>query len=116
MSRFQRSDRVKEVVRRAISQIIENELWDERVNGVTVTGVDVSRDLKYAKVYFSILGDDQAISDASDALNSAAGLLRSRLGDAIRLRYTPELQFRYDSTLANGMHMDRLLEELNRDS
>ena len=116
MARFQRSDRVREVVRRAISRMLENEIWDERVSGVTVTGVEVTRDLKIANVYFSVLGDDRAAKDAADALNSAAGFLRSRLGDEIRLRYTPELHFRYDSTLAEGMRMDRLIEGLNRES
>lgn len=114
MRRCNRSDRVSELIHRAVSSIIENELWDERVRHVTVTGVETSRDLKHADIFVSVLGDETEKANALKALTGAAGLLRSRLGEELSLRYTPEIHIRYDSSIVDGMHMDKLLSELNK--
>ena len=116
MGQFKRSERVSGLVHRTLSTIIEHNLWDQRVKNVTVTGVEVSRDLKHAHVYVSVLGDDSETEAAIKALNGARNFLRSRLGEEIRLRYTPELHFRYDSSIVDGMRMDKLLAELNGNS
>jgi ribosome-binding factor A len=116
MAQFKRSERVSEVIHRAISPIIRDELWDERVKQVTVTGVETSRDLKHAYVYVSILGDETERANALKALAGAAGFLRSRLGEELSLRYTPEIHIRYDSSIVDGMHMDKLLSDLNSKS
>ncbi len=116
MAQFKRSDRVSELIHRAVSTIIKDELWDERVKNVTVTGVETTRDLKHATVYVSVLGDETEKKNALKALVGAVGFLRSRLGDELSLRYTPEIHIRYDSSIVDGMYMDKLLSELNKDS
>ena len=113
MGQVKRSERVSGLVHRILSTIIEHDLWDQRVKNVTLTGVEVSRDLKHANVYVSVLGDDDETVAAIKALKGATSFLRLRLGEEIKLRYTPELHFRYDSSIVDGMRMDKLLAELN---
>ena len=114
MRQSNRSERVSELIHRAVSSIIETELWDERVKHVTVTGVETSRDLKHADVFVSVLGDETEKENALKALTGAAGFLRSRLGEELSLRYTPEIHIRYDSSIVDGMYMDKLLSDLNK--
>jgi ribosome-binding factor A len=114
MNQHLRSDRVNELIHRSISKIIESELDDQRIRNVTVTGVEVTRDFKHAQIYISVLGDEQETATSLKALNKAAGYIRMRLGSEIILRCVPELQFRYDSSLTEGMRMDKLIEEINQ--
>lgn len=114
MNRYKRSDRVSGLIHRAVAELIENELWDARFQGVTVTGVEVTRDLKIAAVYVSMLKDGELIGETIDALNGAAKFIRSRLGDELSLRYTPDIQFRYDKSIVEGMRMDALLSEITK--
>lgn len=115
MKKYQRSERVSELIHRAVASIIENELWDERVRHVTVTGIETSRDLKHADVFISVLGDETERKNALKALTGAAGFLRLRLGEELSLRFTPEIHIRYDDSIVHGMHMDKLLSDLNKD-
>jgi len=116
MNQHLRSDRVNELIHRCISTIIESELDDERIKNVTVTGVEVTRDLKHAQIYVSVLGDEQETAISIKSLNGAAGFIRMRLGQEIILRHIPELQFRYDNSLVEGMRMDKIFEEINQKS
>lgn len=115
MAQFRRSDRVSEVIHRVVSNVIENELWDERIKHVTVTGVEATRDLKHAYVYVSVMGGEEEQKNALKALTGAAGFLRSRVGEELTLRHTPEIHIRYDSSLVDGMYMDKLISDLNID-
>jgi len=115
MQRFARSSRVSGLVGRELSVIIDRELRDERIGMVTVTGVDMSRDLKNARVYVSVLGDDEETNRSLDALNAAAPYIRARLGERVVLRYLPNLQFFFDSSTVDGMRMDRILDEIRQD-
>ena len=86
---------------------------DPRVTGlVTVTGVDVTRDLRHAKVHVSILGTESEKTATMEGLQSVAGYLRAKLGRTLRLRVTPELDFRYDASIAHAAHIDALLEQI----
>lgn len=86
---------------------------DPRVTGlVTVTGVDVTRDLRHAKVHVSILGSDAEKKETMEGLQSVAGYLRAKLGRTLRLRVTPELDFRYDASIAHAARIDSLLEQI----
>ena len=86
---------------------------DPRVTGlVTVTGVDVTRDLRHAKVHVSILGTDVEKKATMEGLASVAGHLRAKLGRTLRLRVTPELDFRYDDSIAHAARIDSLLEQI----
>lgn len=89
---------------------------DPRVTGlVTVTGVDVTRDLRHAKVHVSILGSEQDKKQTMEGLASVAGYLRAKLGRTLRLRMTPELDFKYDASIAHAAHIDSLLEQVRAD-
>lgn len=89
---------------------------DPRVTGlVTVTGVDVTRDLRHAKVHVSILGSESEKKETMEGLASVAGHLRARLGRTIRLRVTPELEFKYDASIAHAARIDSLLEQIRND-
>lgn len=89
---------------------------DPRVTGlVTVTGVDVTRDLRHAKVHVSILGSEQDKKQTMEGLQSVAGYLRAKLGRTLRLRVTPELDFKYDASIAHAARIDSLLEQIRTD-
>ena len=110
MSSF-RIDRISEEVRHAIDAIIR-EMNDPRIGGTyAVTRADVTRDLRYAKVYVSILEEDKA-DDMIKALKKAAGFIRRELGTRVDLRYTPELLFERDRNIAYGVHISQVLKEI----
>ncbi len=110
MSSF-RIDRISEEVRHAIDAIIR-EMNDPRISGTyCVTRVDVTRDLRWAKVYISILEDEKA-TDMLKALKKASGFIRHELGTRVDLRYTPELLFEQDKNIAYGVHIAQILKEV----
>ena len=116
MNKFKRSDRVSHTIHRAISSIIENELHDKRIGMVTVTGVDMARDLKNARVYVSVLGDDKDAKLAINILNKASSYIRSRISEKIVLKYIPAIKFYYDFSTVNGIQINKLFEKINKES
>ena len=103
MAENRRPDRVAEAIREAVAMFLAEGVKDPRVTGlVTVTGVDVTRDLRHARVHVSILGTDQEKKDTMEGLQSVAGYLRAKLGRTLRLRVTPELDFKYDASIAHA--------------
>lgn len=107
-----RIDRISEEVRHALDTLIR-QLNDPRIDGTwSLTHVDVTRDLRYAKAYVSILEDDKA-EGFMKALKNAAGYLRRELGREVDLRYTPELLFERDRNIAYGIHISQVLSTLN---
>jgi ribosome-binding factor A len=110
MSSF-RIDRISEEVRHAVDAIIR-EMNDPRIGGTyAVTRADVTRDLRYAKVYISILEDEKA-DEMVKALKKAAGFIRHELGSRVDLRYTPEILFERDRNIAYGVHISQVLKEI----
>ena len=106
-----RIDRISEEVRHAIDAIIR-EMNDPRIGGTyCVTRADVTRDLRFAKVYVSILEDEKA-DDMIKALKKAAGFIRRELGMRVDLRYTPELLFERDRNIAYGVHIAQILKDV----
>lgn len=110
-----RSNRLAETLKHEISQLIREELKDPRIGFVTVTSVEVSDDLGSAKVYVSVLGDAQAAKDSIDGLKRAAGFIRSEIGKRVRLRYSPEIVFKYDTSIEHGAHIAELLRGVKHD-
>lgn len=109
---YDRIDRISEEVRREVDRIIREDVRDPRVTGTwSVTRVDVTRDLRYAKVYVSMLEDD-ARAPMLKALKSAAGYVRRILSKALNLRYTPELLFESDTSIAYGAHISEILADV----
>ncbi|AAU38049.1 30S ribosome-binding factor RbfA [Basfia succiniciproducens] len=117
MSReFKRSDRVAQELQKEIAVILQREVKDPRIGMVTVSDVEVSRDLAYAKIFVTFLfnNDDEAIKQGMKALEKAAPYIRSLVGKAMRLRIVPELRFEYDRSLVEGMRMSNLVTNVVR--
>lgn len=108
---YPRSQRVADQIQRELAMIIQREIKDPRVHMVSITGVEVTRDLAHAHVFVTTL-DDAHRDDVVEALNHAAGFLRHELGSRMRMRSIPDLKFSYDESIERGMQMDRLLDEL----
>jgi ribosome-binding factor A len=108
-----RPDRVAEGIRVEVATFLTEGVKDPRVTGlVTVTGVDVTRDLRHAKVYVSIMGTDAERASTLEGLGSAAGHLRGRIGRALRLRVAPELEFQLDRSIASAARIETLLAQI----
>lgn len=111
---YQRIDRISEEVRREVDRIIREELNDPRIGGTfSVTRAEVTRDLRYAKIYVSVLEDDKR-EDLLKALKSAAGYIRRALGKGIIIRSAPELSFVSDQNIAYGVHIAQVLAEAQK--
>jgi ribosome-binding factor A len=110
MARF-RKDRVSELILQAISDIIRLKIKDPRVQGITVTQVAMSADLKLARIYFSSLTDGKA-EEHKKGLEAAAGFIRRQLGQELDLKYVPELSFFYDSSFDNFSKINKILKDL----
>ena len=109
-----RVEKVQEFIRQEISALLVEGIKDPRVGFVTVTRVDCSRDLRLAKVYFSVMGSKDERKQSIDALNHAKGFIRSTVGKALNIRFTPELAFFLDESLDAGENIQRLLNEANK--
>ncbi|MCI1857932.1 MAG: 30S ribosome-binding factor RbfA [Sporolactobacillus sp.] len=109
-----RVHRVAEQMKKEMSDIIERRLKDPRIGFVTVTGVEVTGDLQEATIYISVLGDEEKQTATMEGLTKAKGFIRSEIGRRIRLRKTPEIQFKFDRSIEYGSHIDRLINDLHR--
>ncbi len=115
---FSRTSRIGEVIMRELAQMIQQEVSDPRVGMVTVSHVDVTSDLKYAKVYVTRLNgveSDQDVSECIAGLTNAAGFLKRGIAKRVEIRSIPELRFHYDKSLEHGFHMDELIAKANKD-
>ena len=109
-------ERRNEDVKRALSVLIRDEIKDPRVSPMTdVTGVDVTPDLQYCKVYVSALGGEEALARTIEGLKAASGFLRRELAQTVNLRHTPELQFIPDHSIEYGARMDALIRKVQEE-
>jgi ribosome-binding factor A len=106
-----RMRRVNEAVKEVISVAIGNELKDPRVGFVTVTDVGTSPDLRHARVYVSVLGDERRREETLAGLSSARGYLQGRVAGELRLKHTPQLEFHYDESIDRGIRITELLRQ-----
>lgn len=102
--------RVDEAVREVLSEAVTKEIKDPRVGFVTVTSVQTANDLRHAKVYISVLGDDGVRQRSLQGLKSAHGFLQKRVAGELRIKHTPTLEFIYDDTLDKSLRIEALLE------
>jgi ribosome-binding factor A len=107
-----RQRQVAELVHQEISLLIQRQVRDPRLGFVTVTDVEVTPDLRLAHIYVSVMGGDDEAQQALAGLKSAAGFFRHELGSALSLRFVPELSFRLDRSLEQGLRIDQLLDSL----
>jgi ribosome-binding factor A len=110
-----RTERLGEEIKEEIAQMIAGELKDPRIGFVTVTRVELAADLRNARVYVGILGTPEERKKSLEGLQAASGFLRRALGQSLRLRYTPELSFKYDEGLEHTDRVARLLDEIHQD-
>lgn len=110
MAKF-RKDRVGELILQAVADIVRLKIKDPRVQGITVTHVAMSADLKLARIYFSSLADGK-VEDHKKGLEAAAGFIRHQLGQELDLKYVPELSFHYDTSFDNFSRINRILKDL----
>lgn len=114
MRKTRRTSRVGESIRDALAEVFRHDLKDSRLNLLSITGVDVSPDLHVAHVFISGLNEGET-KEAVEQLQEARGRVRHFLGKRIRLRYTPELDFRYDETSLRASRIESLLQENKSD-
>ncbi|GAB7533601.1 30S ribosome-binding factor RbfA [Pseudomonas sp. 3A(2025)] len=109
---YSRTQRIGDQMQRELAQLIRREVKDPRVGLVTITAVDVSRDVGHAKIYVTVMGQDDAaaIAQSIKVLNTAAGFLRMQLGREMKLRSVPQLHFHYDESVVRGAHLSSLIE------
>lgn len=113
MSSFKRSDRVAFTIQKALAKILQSEITDPRLKMVTISSVEISRDLAVAKVFITFLFNQSQsqIVDAFKALENATPYIRSLLGKAVKLRIVPELKFIHDTSLIEGLKISNLIDE-----
>lgn len=108
---FSRSRRVGEQIQRELAELVQRELNDPRLGMVTVSAVEVSRDLTVAKVFFTVLNPGHDVAETLEGLTHATGFLRRELGRRMKLRVVPELRFQYDSSIEEGSHLSALIDK-----
>ncbi len=111
-----RSDRVGGQILKVASTLMIEKIRDPRLAGVTISGIDLSRDLKSARLFFSVIGGEEIANDAKAGLESAKGLFKREIARQLPLRYVPELFFQRDTSMERGMRMENLFEKLKKDT
>ena len=110
---MERTDRIEEEIKKIASKVISQELKDPRLTGlISVTKVSVTKDLKYCKIYVSMLGTEDT-TGAMNALKSGSGIVRKAIGNNIRMHSTPEVIFELDNSMEYGAHIQDVIRELN---
>jgi ribosome-binding factor A len=109
---YKRSEKVAEAVHELISGLLVKGLKDPRIGFVTITGVKVSDDLHLASVYFTVVGSDEEKKATEAGLNSARGFIRKEIGKSLRMRYVPDILFKYDAAVEYGSRIEAILREI----
>ncbi len=107
-----RHEKVAQAIRRQVSNIVHDELKDPRLGFVTITQVEVSADLRHAKILYSVLGKDEDYKRTKEAFESAGGFIRKRLGEEIEFRFVPEIIFREDRGTEYSVRIQEVLNEI----
>ncbi len=112
---FKRADKVADLIKAEISSILLKEINDPQVQGITITDVKLTDDLRHAKVFFVRMGQNTCSDETMKGLQRASSFLRRELGKRLSLRYVPELRFIFDESFEYGDRIERLLAEIERD-
>jgi len=115
MTEGKRSDKVADLIRKEVSDMLMTSVKDPRIGFVTVTRVAVSDDCHQAKVYFSVMGTAEEQRKAIQGLASATGFIRKELGRRVSLRYTPEIVFQFDPSIEYAIHMEEVFHHLEEE-
>jgi ribosome-binding factor A len=112
MTEGKRSEKVADLIRKEISEMLIRNLKDPRIGFITVTRVSVSDDCRSAKIYFSVMGSTEERERSTEGLNSAKGYVRRELGRRIQLRHTPDIVFQFDPSIEYAIHMEEVFHDL----
>lgn len=115
MAKQLRIEKLQELIKQEMSKMLLKELKDPRIGFVTVTDVEMTGDLREAKIYVSIMGGAEQVKNSLEGLNSALGFIRREIGQRVRLRFTPEISFALDTSLDYGDHIQKLLLQVEGD-
>ena len=110
-----RSVRVGDQILKEMADLLMRKVKDPRVRGTTLTAIELSNDLKHAKIYYSVIGDQEKIRRVQAGLESAKGFMKREIGVRLELKYVPDIVFRHDPSLEKGDHMERLFARLKGD-
>ncbi len=110
-----RSDRVADLVRKEISEMLVKSIKDPRIGFVTITRVAVTEDCRVARIYYGVVGTPEERAQSMKGLSSAKGYIRRELGQRMRLKYTPELIFQFDPSIEYSIHMEELIRHLHEE-
>ncbi|MBQ6131502.1 MAG: 30S ribosome-binding factor RbfA [Selenomonadaceae bacterium] len=116
MAKQLRIEKLQELIKQEMSKMLLKELKDPRIGFVTVTDVEITGDLREAKIYVSVMGGAEQVKSSLEGLNSALGFIRREIGQRIRLRFTPEISFALDTSLDYGEHIQKLLLQVEGDT
>jgi ribosome-binding factor A len=114
MRQFKRSDRIRSQILRDVQSLLDAECAAHLPAMVTFTDVEISQDLRYATIYYSVLGDERAKAKANDFLNGRQKWVKSQLGSLLQLKQAPEVKFRFDPSTERGMRIEQILNELSK--
>ena len=115
MAKQLRIEKLQELIKQEMSKMLLTDLKDPRIGFVTVTDVEMTGDLREAKIYVSIMGGEEQVKNSLEGLNSALGFVRREIGQRVRLRFTPEISFALDTSLDYGDHIQKLLLQVEGD-
>ncbi|MFH1093289.1 MAG: 30S ribosome-binding factor RbfA [Candidatus Omnitrophota bacterium] len=111
----QRKEKVASRIKEEVSTIIHDKIKDPRIGFLTITKVDITSDLRTAKVFYSILGADDKKKEAREGLKSANKYIRKLLGDTMELRYTPEIMFKLDTSIEYNLHIGMIFDKIEKE-
>ena len=115
MAKQLRVEKLQELIKQEVGKMLLTDLKDPRIGFVTVTDVEMTGDLREAKIYVSIMGGQDEIKNSLEGLNSALGFVRREIGKRIKIRFTPEISFALDTSLDYGDHIQKLLLQVEGD-
>lgn len=111
---FSRSERLAEEIKKAASQIINNDIKDPRVSGlISVTKVEMTKDLRHARIFLSIYGEEPEKQKVFEGIKNAEGFIRKELAHRVRMKFIPEISFKMDESIEYGIYIHKLLEEMH---
>ena len=111
---YQRSERVGDLLLKVVAELLRRDIHDPRLQWLNLTGVRVSKDLRHARIFFSLLGAATKKDEVLAGLKSASGFLRSRVAKKLNLRFAPTIEFVYDESEDQARHIDALLDEVKK--
>ena len=107
-----RKDKVQDAIQKEVSSIIQNELKDPRLGFVTITAVEITQDLRYAKIFYSVLGKEEEHKKSQKALDSASGFIRRLIAERLQLRFAPEIAFKEDKSSEYSVRIQEVLDKI----